>query len=108
MKVPVEVMPLPTIIAAGIQVPDHKCKMWAPCLTSAKFHVNANAVTKLNVVVIYHRDLEYCIDKVYCRLRDLVNNFNVISKARSCHPISLLLIYQSLPVDPPLTQPIVQ
>lgn len=78
MKVPVEVMPLPTIIAAGIQVPDHKCKMWAPCLTSAKFHVNANAVTKLNVVVIYHRDLEYCIDKVYCRLRDLVNNFNAL------------------------------
>ena len=76
MKVPVEIMPLPTIIAAGIQVPDQKCKMWAPCLTNAKFNVKANSVITLNVVVVYHRDLQDCIDKVYCRLRDLVNNFN--------------------------------
>jgi len=50
--------------------------MWAPILSQANFKVQANQAVKLNVVVVYHQELERSFGRVYERLRDLVNKFN--------------------------------
>jgi len=76
MCVPVRVMALPTIIAAGVQIPSSKGKMWAPILKSANFRVEKGTVVELNVIIIYHRSLSRSFSRVFDRLRDIVNKLN--------------------------------
>jgi len=74
LEVPVEVLPLPTIIAAGVKVTERHGKMWAPLISKARFNVNPNDAVCLNVIVVYHQELERKYLQVYERLRDLINN----------------------------------
>lgn len=76
MTVPVRVMALPTIIAAGVRVPERNGKMWAPLLKSANFRVEKGKALQLNVIVVYHRSLSHTFGKVFDRLRDIVNRLN--------------------------------
>ena len=76
MSVPVRVMALPTIIAAGVRVPERNGKMWAPLLKSANFRVEKGQVVELNVIVVYHRSLSKTFSRVFDRLRDIVNRLN--------------------------------
>merc|ERR1712127_916932 len=68
MTVPVRVMALPTIIAAGVRVPERNGKMWAPILKNANFKVDKGKALELNVILIFHRSLSNSFGKVFDRL----------------------------------------
>ena len=76
MSVPVRIMALPAIIAAGVKVPERNGKMWAPLLKNANYRAEKGQILVLNVVVVYHRSLTNCYMRVYDRLRDIVNRLN--------------------------------
>ena len=57
-------------------VPEKQKGMWETILSQANFKVQANQAVKLNVVIVYHQELERSFGRVYERLRDLVNKFN--------------------------------
>ncbi|GAX18425.1 aubergine [Fistulifera solaris] len=74
-----KVMPVPSIIAAGVSVPKEKADNWAPVLSKAKFNVNTSQATTLNVVLVCSA---FLIERgggykdTYDRIRDLVNGHN--------------------------------
>jgi hypothetical protein len=70
-----KVLPLPMMMAAGVQVPSHKKENWAPILNGADFNVNPGQANTLNVVVVYHERLERGASQVFTRIRDLVNRY---------------------------------
>lgn len=76
MKVGVEVLPLPLIRAAGMEIPKEKGMMWAPLMNRANYRVDPGRAVEMNVVVIFHRSLGRAVDQVYGKIRDNVNKFN--------------------------------
>lgn len=76
MKVGVEVLPLPLIRAAGMEIPKEKGHMWAPLMNRANYQVDPGRAVHMNVVLIYHRSLGRSVEKVYSKIRDNVNKFN--------------------------------
>eukprot|EP00957_Ditylum_brightwellii_P179186 13651133-Ditylum_brightwellii.AAC.1 len=76
MTVPVTMLPLPVILAAGVAVPEGRKSNWAPNLAQARFNVQAGKAVQLNVVLVYHQHLRQTQNSVYERLRDMVNNFS--------------------------------
>jgi hypothetical protein len=68
-----EVLPLPMIMAAGVQVPAGRGENWAPMLGRANFKVTPKKSNALNVVLVYNEKLERGAMGVFTRIRDLVN-----------------------------------
>jgi hypothetical protein len=73
IKVNVEVLPLPIIRAAGVEIPEDKGQQWAPLINRANYNVRANEAVTLNVVLVFHHSLGRSIDMIYGKLRDNVN-----------------------------------
>ena len=71
-----KVLPLPRMLAAGIEVPKHRGQNWAPLLNRASFDVHPKQANTLNVTLVYNEKLERGTKRVYEKIRDLVNNFN--------------------------------
>ena len=72
-----EVLPLPRMLAAGVQIPKEKGENWAPVLKAANFRVNPNQANVLNVYLVFNEKLnQQGALAVYNRIRDLVNEFN--------------------------------
>jgi len=59
-----------------LEIPQEKGHMWAPLMNRANYRVDPGRSTTLNVVLVYHQSLGRSIDKVYGKVRDLVNRFN--------------------------------
>jgi len=76
IKVQVEVLPLPIIKAAGMQIPQNSGSNWAPLIAKANYRVDPGKSVNLNVVLVYHKDLKNCARMVYEKIRDTVNRFN--------------------------------
>jgi hypothetical protein len=70
-----EVLPVPMMMAAGVQVPASRAENWAPMLTKASFKIQPKESNILKVVVFYNDKIQGAM-KVYDRIRDLVNSFN--------------------------------
>jgi hypothetical protein len=70
-----EVLPLPMILAAGVQVPVGRGENWAPLLSRANFNVVPKQSNTLNVILVYNEKLQRGAIDVYNRIRDLVNGF---------------------------------
>lgn len=74
-----KVMPVPSIIAAGVSVPKEKAENWAPVLSKAHFNVNTSQATTLNVILVCS---SWLIERgggykdTYERIRNLVNGHN--------------------------------
>jgi len=75
VKCQVEVLPLPLIKAAGLEIPKDKGMMWAPIMNKANYKVDPGRAVKLNVILIHHQSLKG-VDAVYEKVRNLVNKFN--------------------------------
>ena len=76
VKYQVEVLPLPLIKAARMEIPQEKGHMWAPLMNRANYRVDPGCSTELKVVLVHHHSLGRSIDRVYGKVRDLVNRFN--------------------------------
>jgi len=76
MKVDVEVLPLPLLKAAGVQIPKEKANMWAPVINRANYKVDSGKAVEMNVVVIHHNSLTNSALQVYEKVRNLVNGHN--------------------------------
>ena len=76
VKVPVEVLPLPLLSAAGVKIPEAKRNMWAPIISRANYAVRHDGATELRVVVVHHDTLTNDVQQVYGKVRDLVNQHN--------------------------------
>ena len=71
-----EVLPLPMIMAAGVQVPQHRAENWAPMLNRASFNIHPKRSNTLKVTLVYNERLERGAKKIYKKLKDLVNGYN--------------------------------
>ncbi|KAG7355808.1 Piwi domain containing protein [Nitzschia inconspicua] len=83
-----EVLQVPIMMAAGIQVPSSRAENWAPMLTKASFNIHPKESNVLNVVVFYNDKIRGAIN-IYNKIRDLVNSFNSIYRL-SDKPIQLI------------------
>jgi len=70
-----EVLPLPMLKAAGIEVPKHKAENWAPLLNKANFNIHPKDSNTMKVIVFHNRKIRGAIG-VYNKIRDLVNKYN--------------------------------
>jgi hypothetical protein len=70
------VLPLPMMLAAGVEVPKHKGENWAPMLNRASFNVSPKVANTLNVTLVYNERLERGAKQVYEKIKRLVNGFN--------------------------------
>jgi len=70
-----EVLPLPMLMAAGIEVPKNKGENWAPLLNKANFNIDPKKSNTMKIIVFHNRKIRGAIG-VYNRIRDLVNNYN--------------------------------
>lgn len=70
-----EVLPLPMLKAAGIEVPKNKGENWAPFLNKANFKIDPKNSNTMQVIVFHNRKISGAI-KVYNKIRNLVNSFN--------------------------------
>lgn len=71
-----QVLPAPTLMAAGVTIPKHNAEHWAPVLGRANFNIDPKKAVQLNVVVFHHPHLHACAIQVYERIRDFLNNFH--------------------------------
>jgi len=70
-----EVLPLPMLKAAGIEVPKNKGENWAPFLNKANFNIDPKKSNTMKVVVFHNRKIRGAME-VYRKIRNLVNSFN--------------------------------
>jgi hypothetical protein len=70
------VLPVPTLIGYGVQIPKEKAENWAPVLSKANFNVKANSALVWNVVLVHHDSLKNSALKVYQDIASLVNGIN--------------------------------
>jgi len=77
VSVPVEMIPLPLIMVAGVPLPSSESvkKFWAEPASRANFKVQPGQAVELNVVLIYHRSLKHFTDEVFGRICKTVNTF---------------------------------
>ena len=76
IKTGIEVLPLPLIKAAGIQIPPEKGKMWAPVIGRANYNAEPGRVVNLKVVLVHHESVASCCHQVYGKLRDNLQRLN--------------------------------
>lgn len=84
-----QVMPLPMLMAAGVQVPVSKGENWAPILSRADFNIHPNKSNEMKVVLVHNERIHGAIP-VYNKIRDLVNNYNTTYRLsdKPCQVIS--------------------
>jgi hypothetical protein len=83
-----EVLPVPMMMAAGVQVPAFRAENWAPMLSKASFKIQPKESNVLKVIVFHNDRIQGAI-KVYDRIRDLVNSFNSLYRF-SDRPVQLI------------------
>jgi hypothetical protein len=72
-----QVLPLPMLMAAGIQVPSNKSENWAPLLNKASFNIQPKDSNTLKVIVFHNEKIHMNgASQVYNKIRDLVNGYN--------------------------------
>ena len=71
-----KVLPLPMVMAAGVQVPENRKENWAPLLNRANFNVNPGEANVLNVIVVYHERLQSGAGRVFSQIRNFVNSYS--------------------------------
>jgi hypothetical protein len=76
LTVPVEVLPVPLLMAAGVNIPQSKGSNWAPVISRADYRVDKSQAVEMKVVVIHHNTLTNHVRTVYEKIRDLVNAHN--------------------------------
>jgi aubergine-like protein len=76
IKVNIEVLPLPLIKAAGMEIPKEKGKMWAPVIGRANYRADPGSIVYLKVVLVHHHSIASCCHKVYEKLRDTLKRLN--------------------------------
>merc|ERR1712151_272622 len=76
LSVPIDTIPLPMMIAAGVRIPERSGGNWAPVISQANYKLNPKAAVQLNAIIICHQDLVRFINPVYNRLAGIVNKFN--------------------------------
>ena len=69
------VMPIPMLMAAGVQIPNRQKENWAPALGKATFNVEPNRSVRMNVGVFHSKKLSRGAKEVYSRIRGFVNEF---------------------------------
>jgi hypothetical protein len=72
-----EVLQVPMMMAAGIQIPSSRAENWAPVLSRAKFNIEPKDSNSLHVIVFYNERIRGAIG-VYNRIRDIVNGFSAL------------------------------
>ncbi len=70
-----EVLPLPMLKAAGIEVPKHKGENWAPFLNKANFNIDPKKSNIMKVIVFHNRKIQGA-NRIYTKIRNLVNSYN--------------------------------
>ena len=70
-----EVLPLPMLKAAGIEIPKNKGENWAPLLNKANFNIDPKKSNTMKVIVFHNRKIQGAIH-VFEKLRNLVNRYN--------------------------------
>lgn len=70
-----EVLPLPMLKAAGIEVPKHKGENWAAFLNKANFNIDPKKSNTMKVILIHNRRIHGAI-QVYNKIRNIVNSYN--------------------------------
>lgn len=70
-----EVLQVPMMMAAGVQVPSSRAENWAPMLNKASFNIAPKDSNLLQVIVFYNERIRGAMN-VYHKIRDLVNSFN--------------------------------
>jgi hypothetical protein len=88
LKATAEVLALPRMIAAGVEVPKAMAENWAPILSRANFNIDPKRVLTLNVVLFYHSKLRSAAIRVYDQIRDRVNSFKSFYRFGD-HPLAL-------------------
>lgn len=71
-----QVLPVPRMIAAGVEVPSSRSENWAPIVNQADFRIDPKKANTLNVILVFHERLEQGAEAVYGKIRNLVNNMN--------------------------------
>eukprot|EP00526_Cylindrotheca_closterium_P001827 CAMPEP_0113606254 /NCGR_PEP_ID=MMETSP0017_2-20120614/2758_1 /TAXON_ID=2856 /ORGANISM="Cylindrotheca closterium" /LENGTH=1098 /DNA_ID=CAMNT_0000514789 /DNA_START=150 /DNA_END=3446 /DNA_ORIENTATION=- /assembly_acc=CAM_ASM_000147 len=73
------VLPLPMVMAAGLQIPEAKKNMWAPELNRRNYNINPRDSNTFNVVLIHNDNLELSdVRKVYSNICWRVNKLNTL------------------------------
>ena len=72
-------LPLPKLMAAGVQIPEKMKNMWAPQLAHSNYRVNPRESNVFNVVLIHHEQLnKNDANQVYGKIRDSVNKLSTL------------------------------
>ena len=71
-----QVMSVPRMLSAGIEIPSSRGDNWAPLVNKADFNINPGRANTLNVILVYHERIEQGAETVYGKIRALVNNMN--------------------------------
>lgn len=84
-----QVLPLPMLMAAGVQVPVSKGENWAPILSRADFNIDPKESNEMKVILVHNQRIHGAIP-VYNKIRDLVNNYNATYRLsdKPCQVIS--------------------
>lgn len=88
LRAKAEVLPLPRMIAAGVEVPKAMAENWAPILSRANFDIDPKKVLTMNVVVFHHSKLRSGALRVYQQIRDRVNSFRSFYRFGE-HPLAV-------------------
>jgi len=70
-----QVMPIPMIMAAGVQVPSSRGENWSSMLSAARFNINPKESNTLQVIVVCNERIRDAMN-VYSKIRDIVNGYN--------------------------------
>jgi hypothetical protein len=71
-----QVLPLPRMLTAGVEIPASRGANWAPLLNRTDFRIEPGQANTLNVILVYHEKLEQGARGVFDKVRDLVNGMN--------------------------------
>lgn len=82
------VLPLPMLMAAGVEVPKSKGENWAPLLNRANFNVNPKESNEMQVI-LFHNERIRGTNQVYNKIRELVNSYNATYRL-SVNPIQTI------------------
>ncbi|KAL3902739.1 MAG: hypothetical protein SGILL_010715 [Bacillariaceae sp.] len=83
-----EVLQVPMMMAAGIQIPSSRAENWAPVLSRAKFNIEPRDSNELQVIVFYNERIRGAVE-VYNRIRNVVNGFSALYRF-SEQPVKLI------------------
>ena len=72
-----EVLQVPMMMAAGVQVPSSRAENWAPVLARASFNIEPKAANSLQVIV-FHNERIRGAEGVFNKIRDFVNRFDAL------------------------------